>query len=139
MLTNSLLSALAGGVLIGVSAGALMLGRGRIAGVGGMIGGLASAPREDTWHRTAFLSGLVLAGAIAAMFHAPTLGVSPLSIPLLVIGGLLVGYGGQRAAGCTSGHGVCGLARFAPRSLVAVVTFMVTGAITAQILSGVMR
>jgi uncharacterized membrane protein YedE/YeeE len=111
-----------------------MLGRGRIAGVGGMIGGLASSPREDTWHRAAFLVGLVIAGAVAAMFHAPTLGVSPLSIPLLAVGGLLVGYGGQRAAGCTSGHGVCGLARFAPRSLVATLTFMATGAITVWVM-----
>src|SRR5580765_6240429 len=100
MLANAVL----GGVLIGASAGALMLGRGRIAGVGGMIGGLASAPREDTWHRAAFIAGLVIAGAVAAMFHASTLGGSPLPIPLLLICGLLVGYGGQRAAGCTSGH-----------------------------------
>ena len=129
MLANSVL----GGVLIGASAGALMLGRGRIAGVGGMLGGLASAPREDTWHRAAFLAGLVIAGAVAAMFHARALAASPLSIPALVIGGLLVGYGGQRAAGCTSGHGVCGLARFAPRSLVATLTFIATGALTVWV------
>lgn len=129
MLANSVL----GGVLIGVSAGALMLGRGRIAGVGGMLGGLASSPREDTWHRAAFLAGLVIAGAVAAMLHAPALAGSPLPIPALVIGGLLVGYGSQRAAGCTSGHGVCGIARFAPRSLVATLTFMATGAITVWV------
>lgn len=130
MLANSVL----GGVLIGVSAGALMLGRGRIAGVGGMLGGLASAPREDTWHRAAFLLGLVIAGAVAAIFHASTLGASPLSIPALAIGGLLVGYGGQRAAGCTSGHGVCGIARFAPRSLAATLTFTATGALTVWVM-----
>ena len=130
MLANSVL----GGVLIGVSAGALMLGRARIAGVGGMLGGLASAPREDTWHRVAFLAGLVIAGAVAALFHASTLAAaSPLPLPALAIGGLLVGYGGQRAAGCTSGHGVCGIARFAPRSLVATLTFMATGAITVWV------
>jgi uncharacterized membrane protein YedE/YeeE len=134
MLANSVLPAVLGGILIGVSAGALMLGRGRIAGVGGMLGGLASAPREDTWHRAAFLVGLVIAGLIAGVAHAKTLGGSPLSIPALVIGGLLVGYGGQRAAGCTSGHGVCGLARFAPRSLVAVLTFMATGAVTVWVM-----
>ena len=134
MLANSVLSAISGGILIGVSAGALMLGRGRIAGVGGMLGGLASAPREDTWHRAAFLAGLVVAGAVAAMFHASTLAASPLSIPALAIGGLLVGYGGQRAAGCTSGHGVCGIARLAPRSLGATLTFMATGAITVWVM-----
>ena len=110
-----------------------MLGRGRVAGVGGMLGGLASSWREDTWHRAAFLAGLVIAGAIAAMFHASTLGASPLPIPALVVGGLLVGYGSQRAAGCTSGHGVCGLARLSPRSLVATLTFMATGAITVWV------
>ena len=130
MLANSVL----GGVLIGVSAGALMLGRGRVAGVGGMLGGLASAPREDTWHRAAFLSGLLIAGLVAALFHAPTLAASPLSIPALAVGGLLVGYGSQRASGCTSGHGVCGIARFAPRSLVATLTFMATGAITVWVM-----
>jgi len=123
-----------GGALIGISAGALMLGRKRIAGVGGMLGGLVSSPREDTWHRTAFLVGLVIAGVVAALFHAPTLAGSSLSMPALVIGGVLVGYGGQRAAGCTSGHGVCGLARLAPRSLVAVLTFMATGAITVWVM-----
>ena len=131
MITNAIL----GGLLIGASAGALMLGRGRVAGVGGMLGGLASAPREDTWHRAAFLAGLVIAGAVAAFaFHASTLAASPLSMPALVIGGVLVGYGGQRAAGCTSGHGVCGIARFAPRSLVATLTFMATGAITVWVM-----
>jgi hypothetical protein len=130
MLANSVL----GGVLIGASAGALMLGRGRVAGVGGMLGGLASSPREDTWHRAAFLAGLVIAGAIAAIAHAPTLAGSTLSIPALAIGGLLVGYGSQRAAGCTSGHGVCGIARLAPRSLVATLTFMATGALTVWVM-----
>ena len=134
MLANSVLSAVLGGVLIGVSAGALMLGRGRIAGVGGMLGGLAAAPREDTWHRTAFLVGLVIAGVVAAILHAPTLTASPLPIPALAVGGLLVGYGSQRAAGCTSGHGVCGIARLAPRSLVATLTFMATGAITVWVM-----
>ena len=130
MLATSIL----GGLLIGASAGALMLGSKRVAGVGGMIGGLASAPREDTWHRAAFLFGLVIAGAIAAGFHAQTLGGSALSLPILAIGGLLVGYGSQRAAGCTSGHGVCGIARLAPRSIVATLTFMATGAITVWVM-----
>jgi uncharacterized membrane protein YedE/YeeE len=129
-----MLTAVLGGVLIGASAGALMLGRARIAGVGGMIGGLVSSPKEDTWHRAAFLLGLVIAGAVAAFFQAPTLGGSRLSVPLLLAGGLLVGYGSQRAAGCTSGHGVCGLARFSSRSLVATLTFMATGALTVWVM-----
>ena len=129
-----MLTAILGGVLIGASAGALMLGRGRIAGVGGMVGGLGTTPEKDTAHRLAFIAGLVLAGIGAALLHAQTLGASHLPLPALAVGGALVGYGGQRAAGCTSGHGVCGLARFSKRSLVATLTFMATGALTVFVI-----
>jgi uncharacterized membrane protein YedE/YeeE len=111
-----------------------MLGRARIAGVGGMLGGLVNEPERDTSHRAAFLLGLVVAGVAAALLHAPTLGASRLSLPALALGGLLVGWGGQRASGCTSGHGVCGLARFSKRSLVATLTFMATGALTVFVM-----
>jgi len=128
------LTAILGGVLIGASAGALMLGRGRVAGVGGMLGGLVNESGRDTSHRAAFLVGLLIAGLAAALLGASTLGVSHFSLPALALGGLLVGYGGQRAAGCTSGHGVCGLARFSTRSLVATLTFMATGALTVFVM-----
>lgn len=134
-----MLGAILGGVLIGTSAGLLMLTRGRIAGIGGMLGGLArrsasgppsSAVDGDGAHRFAFLAGLVLAGAIAAAFGARSLGTAHVPLAAVAFGGLLVGWGVQRGSGCTSGHGVCGIARFSLRSLVATLTFMATGALT---------
>lgn len=120
-----------GGVLIGGSAGALMLARGRVAGVGGMVGGLVSPHAErDNEHRVAFLAGLVLAGLVATFVHPTALGHARIPLAAVAIGGLLVGWGVQRGSGCTSGHGVCGIARFSKRSIVATLTFMATGALT---------
>ena len=126
-----MLTAILGGVLIGGAAGVLMLARGRIAGVGGMVGGLVNpnAQRDDR-HRIAFLAGLVLAGTVAALLHAHTLGTARIPLAAVALGGLFVGWGGARANGCTSGHGVCGIARFSSRSVVATLTFIATGAIT---------
>ncbi len=129
-----MLTAILGGVMIGSAAGVLMLARGRIAGIGGMVGGLVSPNAErDTAHRIAFLVGLLLAGSVALALHATTIGVAHISLPAVAIGGVLVGYGVQRGSGCTSGHGVCGIARFSLRSLVATLTFMATGALTVLI------
>lgn len=128
-----MLAAALGGVLIGGSAGLLMLARGRIAGIGGMVGGLVSAAphrARDAEHRVAFLAGLVLAGAVAAALHVHAIGAARVPLALVALGGLLVGWGVQRGSGCTSGHGVCGLSRFSLRSLVATLTFMATGALT---------
>jgi len=127
-----MIAAIVGGVLIGGSAGLLMLARDRVAGVGGMLGGLA-APRgsvDDGAHRFAFLAGLVVAGAVAAALGAHGLGRAPVPLAAVAVGGVLVGWGVQRGSGCTSGHGVCGIARFSVRSLVATLTFMTTGALT---------
>jgi len=128
-----MLAAALGGVLIGGSAGLLMLTRGRIAGIGGMAGGLVSArsPGErDVEHRAAFLAGLVLAGLVATAVHTRAIGAVHVPLAAVALGGLLVGWGVQRGSGCTSGHGVCGIARFSLRSLVATLTFMATGALT---------
>lgn len=118
-------AALAGGVLIGISAALMMLVNGRIAGISGMLGGLLR-PDGRGW-RLAFLAGLVLAPAAYALLA----GLPPLQIeagyPLLVVGGLLVGAGTRFASGCTSGHGVCGLSRLSFPSLVATMCFMATG------------
>ncbi len=122
-----------GGVLLGGSAGVLMLARGRVAGVGGMLGGLvtARAPAgRDLDHRLAFLLGLVLAGAIAAIVHPTALGPARIPLAAVALGGVLVGWGVARGNGCTSGHGVCGIARLSTRSIVATLTFMATGALT---------
>ncbi len=126
------LSATVGGLLIGLSASLMLLGQGRVAGISGVLGGLlAPAPGELGW-RGAFLAGLLAGGGLimAAQPDAISFGLerSPLAI---VAAGLLVGFGTRLGNGCTSGHGVCGLSRFSRRSLVAVMTFMFTGGLSA--------
>jgi uncharacterized membrane protein YedE/YeeE len=127
---GSILMALAGGALIGGAASMLLLFNGRIAGISGIYGS-ALGGHLDPW-RVAFLLGLVGAGALGVAF-APEQLVGPSSRSLAAIGvaGLIVGVGVRLGAGCTSGHGICGLARLAPRSMVATATFMFTGALTA--------
>jgi uncharacterized membrane protein YedE/YeeE len=129
-------SALAGGGLIGLVAGLLFFALGRIAGVSGILGSLLlDRSREIGW-RLAFLCGLLMAPGLWAII-APG-GLQPLSVAIdspggwaiLVVAGLLVGFGTRLANGCTSGHGVCGLARLSPRSLVAVLCFMGSGMAT---------
>jgi hypothetical protein len=122
------LSALLGGALIGLSAALLWLLDGRIAGISGILGGLASMASGDAAWRLAFLVGLVGAPwlyAVAAGGVAP-IGITS-SVPLLIAAGLLVGFGTRLGSGCTSGHGVCGVARLSPRSLVATAVFMAAG------------
>ncbi len=126
---------LLGGVLIGTSASLLLWLYGRIAGVSGIVGGLFGAARGDRAWRLAFLGGLWLGGLVLMAFHPSALPTTvPARWPVIVIAGVLVGLGSGRANGCTSGHGVCGLGRRSRRSLVAVATFMATGALTAQLL-----
>jgi uncharacterized membrane protein YedE/YeeE len=123
--------ALIGGVLIGASALILWLFSGRIAGISGILGGLASpAPHEQGW-RIAFLAGLVAAPLLAAAFAGglPEVTITG-STPILVAGGLLVGFGTRLGGGCTSGHGVCGMARRSPRSVTATLVFMAAAAAT---------
>ncbi len=120
-------SALAGGALIGLSATLFVLLNGRIAGISGLIGGLLTAARGDLAWRIAFLIGLIGAPLAYALFAAlPVLRIDA-SYSALCLAGLLVGIGTRYGAGCTSGHGVCGLARLSPRSLVATLTFMGAG------------
>jgi len=126
-------TSLAGGALIGLAAALLVLGIGRIAGVSGIIGGLLRPARGDVGWRLAFVSGLLVAPAAMALVHTlPDLHVAA-GTPTLVIAGLLVGLGTRYAAGCTSGHGVCGLSRRSPRSLAAVAVFMTAGFATVHV------
>ena len=123
------ISALIGGISIGFASAFMMLSTGRIAGISGIAFNSVSEPQTQHWSLM-FLFGLVLG---TAMFHlmsgVPVPGLD-LSIPLLVTGGVLVGFGTKLGSGCTSGHGICGLARFSKRSLVAVVVFMTTAMLT---------
>lgn len=126
---------LAGGALIGLAAVLLMLFHGRIAGISGMLQGLLP-PFASDWHwRAAFLAGAVLAPVLilALTGWRPDF-VSETPVLWLIIGGLIVGAGVQLASGCTSGHAVCGIARFAPRSIVATLSFMITTTITVYVI-----
>lgn len=133
-------ASLIGGVLIGVSATLMLLFFGRVAGISGIVHGafdLKSAPGERTW-RLVFITGMLLGGAVMTLIFPEkfALGVDR-SFPAVALAGLLVGFGTRTGGGCTSGHGVCGISRLAPRSLVATVTFMVTGAITVLLINSV--
>lgn len=126
-------TALAGGALIGLSAGGFFLTTGRIAGISGIAGGALTGP-ERSW-RWAFLGGLLAAG-VSARWWGPqglTNGLKETALPIVLLAGLLVGLGAGWSNGCTSGHGVCGLARLSPRSLAAVLTFMATAALTVLV------
>jgi uncharacterized membrane protein YedE/YeeE len=128
-------SALAGGVLIGISVTVLLLFNGRIAGISGILNGLFFAGKNDKLWRLLFLIGLVLGGFLF-QFGVPEFN-SPrhnYPLPLLAIGGFLVGFGARMANGCISGHGVCGLANLSLRSLVATCAFMGAGMLTVYIM-----
>jgi len=127
--------ALLGGALIGLSASIMLLFHGRITGITGIVTGLIQAPsqREGPW-RALFIGGLLLGGALLAWLAPATLASSlDLSAGTLVLAGLLVGFGGRWGSGCTSGHGVCGISRLSPRSIVATLTFMTTGMLTVYV------
>jgi uncharacterized protein len=121
------LSGLLGGALIGLAAAMLMLLTGRLAGVSGIVGGLLQARPADQGWRIAFVAGLIAAPLIAALAGAPLpRPAMTQNLALIAVAGLLVGFGSRMGNGCTSGHGVCGFARFSVRSIAATVIFMVT-------------
>jgi len=135
MTALTILRALGGGALIGLAASIVLVGHGRIAGISGTVG-RAFDPDGGRGFRLAFLAGLVAAGLVAAIAWPQALGHAVRGLPTLALAGLLVGIGTTLGNGCTSGHGVCGISRGSPRSLVAVGTFMVTGAITVALVGG---
>ncbi len=127
-------SALAGGALIGLAAVLLLWSNGRVAGVSGIAGGLWFAPNGERAWRWLFLVGLLLgAGLWALMSPTPMVPRSGFPVSFLLLSGLLVGYGTSMSGGCTSGHGVCGLARLSPRSLAATAVFMLAGVATTYV------
>lgn len=124
------LNSLLGGMLIGLAASLLILLNGRIAGISGILGSLLTAKGNDTNWRLAFLSGLIVAPLIYAAVHAlPTVTINA-SNTTIIIAGLLVGIGTRYGSGCTSGHGVCGIARLSPRSIAATCAFILAGVVT---------
>ncbi|MCK8496978.1 MULTISPECIES: YeeE/YedE family protein [Myxococcus] len=128
---NTFLLPLLGGVLLGLGAALLLLFNGRIAGISGIAGGLWAPSSGDTGWRVAFIGGLMLGGVVLAAVRPSVLGAPVLTgVGTPLIAGLCVGFGTRLGSGCTSGHGVCGLARGSKRSLVATLTFMAAGAAT---------
>lgn len=125
------LSALLGGLLIGASAALLVLLNGRVAGISGIVGGLLTPVRNETGWRISFLVGLCAAPALLVALGAtlPPV-VLDRSTPVLIVAGLLVGFGTRLGSGCTSGHGVCGIGRLSSRSIVATLVFMTTAVAT---------
>lgn len=129
-------AALCGGMLIGLSASLLLLWDGKIAGISGIAGGLLSPTKGDAAWRVLFLAGLLTGGLLFNLF-APQVFVISISrsTSVLILAGLLVGFGTRLGNGCTSGHGVCGISRLSARSIVATLTFMVTGIVTVYIIN----
>ncbi len=126
--------ALAGGALIGLAAALLVLLNGRIAGISGVLGGLLKPARGDAAWRAAFVGGLLAAPLLYTLFFgAPVVSIDA-GLGALVAAGLLVGVGTRYGAGCTSGHGVCGLSRLSLRSLAATLAFMGAGFVTVFVL-----
>lgn len=129
------LAGLAGGALIGLSVAGLMLLNGRIAGISGLVAGLGQDRGERRLADLAFVAGLIAGPAVFAWLAGawPTMRFVA-SLPVLALAGLLVGFGTRLGSGCTSGHGVAGLARLSPRSLAAVLTFLTAGILTVALL-----
>lgn len=124
------LSAVLGGVMIGIAAAMLLLFNGRIAGISGILGGLMRPQKGEVPWRLAFVLGLLVSPVVYALFgDIPQVHIEA-SWPVLALAGILVGVGTRYASGCTSGHAVCGLSRLSPRSLVATGVFMAAGFVT---------
>ncbi len=128
------ISAAIGGGLIGLSAVLLMLLTGRIAGISGILGGLLDFRSEDKDWRIAFIAGLIVAPLIASWMGY---GMPPPELPaswtVIIAAGLLVGFGTRLGGGCTSGHGICGVARLSVRSIAATVVFMLAAIVTVAV------
>jgi uncharacterized membrane protein YedE/YeeE len=127
-------SALAGGALIGLAASVLLVASGQVAGVSGVVGGLLAPRAGDRIWRALFLIGLVGAGFALSMLLPGAMTAAPRSLGWVAVAGVLVGVDTRLGSGCTSGHGVCGISRLAPRSLVATATFVATGVLAATLL-----
>lgn len=125
------LASTAGGMLIGAASALLLLGKGRVAGISGIVGGLFRPTSDDVAWRVTFVAGLLTSGLLLAQVNGALFASSVQRSPTtLAVAGLLVGFGTRMGQGCTSGHGVCGISRFSTRSLAATLTFMAAGFVT---------
>ena len=133
------LASMVGGVLIGLGASAMLLLDGKIAGISGILAGVLKPVRGDTLWRICFLGGLLAGGLLLRILLPAAFDFGIIRpLPLLTIAGLLVGFGTRLGSGCTSGHGVCGISRLSPRSLVATATFIFTGALVVYLINHLM-
>ena len=129
------ISALIGGAMIGLAAVLLLKFNGRVAGISGIVNGALARQSGDRLWRLLFIAGLVVGGFTYQLAtDQPIIMREGFPIAQLVIAGLLVGFGTRLGSGCTSGHGVCGIARLSPRSIVATVVFLGTGMMTASVM-----
>ena len=128
-------SGLLGGMLIGLSSALMLWGSGRIAGISGIFGGLLTPAQGEVGWRVLFITGMILGGLAWPLLTGNPLPVDlQVSWPVMLIAGVLVGFGTRLGSGCTSGHGVCGIGRLAPRSLVATLTFMASAFVTTYVM-----
>ena len=128
------LAGLAGGLLIGTSVVILLYTLGRIAGISGIAAGAMTQSGVERYWRLAFLAGIVLSAVLYIVFTGGIQIQTQMDSPWLVVAGLLVGFGTRLGSGCTSGHGVAGLSRLSPRSIVATLTFMAAAVVTTNII-----
>ena len=129
-------SSLSGGIILGVASALFILINGRVLGISGILGGLLPPKVGDTFWRLAFLAGMFASPWLFKLLAPAELMTPPqidADLVMLVIAGLLVGFGTRYGSGCTSGHGVCGLSRMSPRSLVATLSFMAAGFLTVYV------
>jgi uncharacterized protein len=134
-LGSDIVRALCGGILIGLASALMLLFNGKILGISGIVGGLFQKKDEKQW-RYFFLLGLLVGGVVLLAVDREVFRISISRSPLaILIAGLLVGYGTRLGGGCTSGHGVCGVSRLSPRSIMATLTFMAMGALTVYIVN----
>ena len=134
----TVLSSLGGGVLIGLAAAILLYFNHRVAGISGIVAGLLQQWQTDSVWRLAFLIGLVVSASLWFLMGGAIPIQLDASYGILALSGLLVGYGTRLGNGCTSGHGICGLARLSPRSMVATLCFMLTAALTVYVVRHVL-
>ncbi len=131
-------ASLVGGVLIGVSATTMLVLDGKIAGISGIVTGMSEPRRGDFGWRALFVLGLLVGGLIFLWLRPSAIGAASPSLVRIAIAGVLVGVGTQLSGGCTSGHGVCGLSRLSPRSMVATGTFMLAAGLTTYVVMHVL-